>query len=163
MEMRLPDIPCTTCSFLSTPLSQFIFISYAFILCLSISILSPSIPRDVFPGVLLLLNHNIKQNAPPETSHAACYVFLPSLLHTPVTPPHSSPPFATHDVRPCPDSPLFSSRSPRLLDVFQAVPEKSQRHSGQAEQSGDPRCRLQHQGHGQWQLHVQVCPHAHRR
>lgn len=46
-------------------------------------------------------------------------------------------------------------------DVFQAVPEKPQWDCRQTEQSSNPRSRLQHQGHGQWQLHVQVRPHAH--
>lgn len=96
--------------------------------CLSISILSSSVPRNVFPGVLLLLNHNIKQNAPPETSHAACYVFLLSLLHTLVTPPHSSPAFTTHDVRPCPDS-LVSHPSPDSLMCFRLFLKS---HSGTA-------------------------------
>lgn len=56
---------------------------------------------------------------------------------------------------------LLLSPSPFLpCDVFQAVPEKPQWDCGQTEQSGHPWSRLQYQGHGQWQLHVQMCPHA---
>lgn len=56
-------------------------------------------------------------------------------------------------------STLLSSPS----DVFQAVPEKPQWDCGQTEQPGHPWRRLQYQGHGQRQLHVQMRPHADRR
>lgn len=89
--------------------------------------------------VFYLYSITTKVYSSPETAGLApCYVFLLSLLLIPLTPP-SLPP---------------------LCDVFQAVPEKPQWNCRQAEQSGHPWRRLQYQGHGQRQLHVQMCPHA---
>lgn len=91
--------------------------------------------------VFYLYSITTKVYSSPETAGLApCYVFLLSLLLIPLTPPR--PPL------------------PPLCDVFQAVPEKPQWNCRQAEQSGHPWRRLQYQGHGQRQLHVQMCPHA---
>lgn len=91
--------------------------------------------------VFYLCSITTKVYSSPETAGLApCYVFLLSLLLIPLTPPPPPP--------------------PPLCDVFQAVSEKPQWNGRQTEQSGHPRRRLQYQGHGQRQLHVQVCPHA---
>lgn len=161
MEMWLPDIPYTACC-LSLSLSHSLSVCIYFICCLFLSVfILSSLPP---PPLLMLFQvfylYSITTKNKYLSGDISCSmlcllaVFIAyncSLHHSPL------PPFPPPDVFPCPDSLL----SPPILDVFQAVPEKPQWDCRQTEQSSNPRSRLQHQGHGQWQLHVQVRPHAH--
>lgn len=162
--MWFSDIPYTTCS-----LSLYVSGSSS-VCALSVSFVLSFIPYFIFSALFMLFQVLCMYSITTKHKYLSGDVFLYPVMSSSLssfTPPLTSL-FFFLNVFSCPDSPLSlslslpASPSPCLrCDVFQAIPEKPQWDGRPTEQSGDTRSRLQHQGHGQWQLPLQVRPHVH--